>query len=150
MLFVSNQVWNIIMETLLKRSSCSSIAFPCNFEKAMVEVNRWMRWWAPGWGAEEPLRLSMTHCTARTRSAAELLQHQHPGEIPKPAHCLFVITAFSGLIRQALTLVRGQVLPRGWQDRLHLQPPRLLSSQPKPKHVSSQWLLGIGCSWGSR
>lgn len=49
----------------------------------------------------------MTHSAIRTRQAPEA--DHHPGELTKPALCLFVITPFTGIIRQALPLVLSQI-----------------------------------------
>lgn len=69
---------------------------------------------------------------SRSSLPLELLQHLHPGELPKPPLCLFVISAFNGLIRQALTLVLHHIPALGAAGQAPLTPLRPLIS-PSPR-----------------
>lgn len=61
---------------------------------------------------------------ARSSFPLDLLRHHHTGEFPKPPLCLFVIRAFTGLIRQALTLVLSHISAPGAAGQAPLTPIR--------------------------
>lgn len=81
----------------------------------------------PGGAALVPLwLLALLEDSVDTRSSLpiDVLQHQVPGELPKPPLCLFVIRAFTGLIRQALTLVLSHIPAPGVAGQAPLTPIR--------------------------